>query len=244
MSQEKIKYPKLELHKEIEYFKMLPNPEIKERLICSFLFLVDRIVKKYKKYSHYEDDLTQEGILGLIRAVEKYEIDKGISFKLYASWWIVLYIKRTLNKQVTFIQTPKYVTDIAEYIIRHKIDYKSNNLIKLAKSLNIKISFLEKAIYYLENPMIINYDYTEIETTDNFAIKHEKKEVKQKIISKLYYLDAKEKIVVKMFFGINPYRKHTLQEIGEIFQRSNVRIHQIKNEAIKKLKKEIKDDFI
>ena len=228
---------------------------LKNRFVVSNLHLVLSIARKYTNRGLPLSDLLQEGNLGLIHAVDKFDYTLGFKFSTYASWWIKQGVTRALQEKSKTIKTPAYL-----YEHLSKINQVTNELSeKLGRrptlneiSVDMGIPkknvefFLEtssklvRGIYSLDSPVanekettwmdfIADQSVTPVETL--LAIK----KVKENIDEILTPLSSKEESILKMRYGIDHDTTYTLKEIGEMYGITRVRVRQIQNSAQEKI---------
>jgi len=218
------------------------------------LKLVIKISKNYKNEFLDFFDLVQEGNLGLIKAIEKFDYSKGFKFSTYASWWIKQQIKRTINEKTNTIKIPVHLLDLRKKINKFKLSYLSShgkepsektilkefNITK-EKYLTISEINMTKSIYTPINKeqdsketlldTIIDKKVNTEEINSRNNIKNDIKKILKEQLSE------KEYIVIKQRFGLNDDNsEYTLEEISKPLGISKERVRQIENSALKKLR--------
>ena len=214
----------------------------KYKLITANLRLVIWIAKQYvykKRLSFL--DLIQEGNLGLMKAVEKWNPELGYKFSTYATWWIKQSISRALADKGKIIRYPVHVNDTLHKIFKY-IDTFEQKPINKQIAEHFKMTE-DKVKFYLECPrailgidnILLNYpdDYNSIDTTESNLIINNGTKMLSKILSSL---SAKERDVIILRFGLNGEQEKTLEEIGNQFGVTRERIRQIEVRALNKLK--------
>lgn len=202
----------------------------KEKLIVSNLRFVVSIAVKYQNLGLPLMDLINEGNMGLIRAVEKFDVTKGFKFISYARWWIRHFILKAIFEQSTSIKLPlKYATQISK---RDEIN-DSDTVQKLKQiyrpvSLDQKLSEDNNSDTILDLVDSGDYDQPEKVVMDN--------NLKEIISEVLFKLKPIERDVISRHFGLNGKQPLTLKEIGEKYNLTKERIRQIEHTALDKLK--------
>ncbi|HEX8948346.1 MAG TPA: RNA polymerase sigma factor RpoD, partial [Dissulfurispiraceae bacterium] len=224
----------------------------KEQLIESNLRLVISIAKRYIGKGLTLGDLIQEGNIGLMRAVDKFEYKRGYKFSTYATWWIRQAISRAIADQSRIIRIPVHMIEninkinkiIKELVQEHGIEPGPEEIAKrskipLDKVKNIlKISkepiSIETPIGEEDDTMLKDFieDKSNLSPLDTVI----QEDLKVHIDKILCTLSPKEEMVIRKRFGIGEESPHTLEEVGQAFDVTRERIRQIQVKAIRKLK--------
>lgn len=223
----------------------------REHLIKANTRLVVSIAKRYIGNGVPLLDLIQEGNLGLMRAVEKYEYGRGFRFSTYATWWIRQTITRAIADQGRTIRVPVYLTDKIRkmYRIAHDLEQSLGHppsVTELAEALHIdanKVKWMMKVSrppISLESP--VGDDETELgmlvedEHTPSPAQSVYQEMLRERINQVLSTLSPREARVLRLRFGLDCDRAYTLEEVGQKFGLTRERIRQIEGKALRRLR--------
>jgi RNA polymerase primary sigma factor len=225
----------------------------KEKLIRANLRFVVNVAKKYQNQGLSLMDLISEGNIGLINAIEKFDVDKGYHFISYAVWWIRQAILKAICEKSRMIRLPLNRANELMQIEKAKKELTIDNgeepeVGKIAKSLDMKTSHVKdlvnisKEIVSLETPIYDNSDSTNLggfiedskyESPDEYVLKESLLETINQVLSTL---TKKESEIVQYRFGLNGRRPLSLKEIGEKYNLTKERIRQIEKNALKRLR--------
>jgi RNA polymerase primary sigma factor len=236
---------------------------IKQRMVEENLKLVISIAKRYnnKKRGLSFQDLVQEGVVGLMRAIDKFEVSKGYKFSTYATWWIRQSISRVIrNHSRGDIRIPLYVLDKLNRIRKEALNHQQKEgfhyltIKEMSDLTGIPIRELPslsiaKFQISLEEPVKDGAlkDYMQDKKAeDPFRIVERKN--REEIIKKaLFILEPQEKAIIKLRYGIGERREYTLREVASMMKISPEWARQVQRRALIKLKKElrkIKDNLL
>jgi RNA polymerase primary sigma factor len=203
----------------------------KDKLITSNLRFVVSIAVKYQNLGLPLMDLINEGNMGLIRAVSKFDVEKGFKFISYARWWIRHYILKAIFEQSTAIKLPlKYATQLSK---RENEDHDTETVQKL-RQIYRPVSLDQKLSEDTNSDTILDLvDDGRYELPEKVMLQKNLREIINDVMTKLKPI---ERDVISRHFGLNGKRPLTLKEIGEKYNLTKERIRQIEHTALDKLR--------
>jgi RNA polymerase primary sigma factor len=243
------KYPLLTQEEEIDLARRAKNgdEEARKRLILSNLKLVITIAKSYSSYGVPFLDLIEEGNIGLIKAVSRFDPERGYRFSTYSSWWIKQSIVRAISNFSRTIRIPIHVFQLMKKYIA--MERSGDNLTQQEKAefLGIsprKLKMTEELVRNIRALDVSNSIDTFTQLANNAEIEDDT-DVEKIILSQIEHeelaglldrLSEREKLILKVRFGFDDGVTHTLAETGKVINVSRERVRQLELRALRKLR--------
>ncbi|MBN1356208.1 sigma-70 family RNA polymerase sigma factor [bacterium] len=223
------------------------------RLVSANLRLVIAVAKRYSNRGYPFADLVQEGNIGLIKAAERFDWQRGCRFSTYAIWWIRQAITRAISDHSRTIRLPVHLSEMLNKMnrISHRLiqqKHRNPTLEELSEEVHRPVDEIRRIVMLNQNTYSLQAlvgddeetplsDFLPDESAESPIQEAERNELRELVLAALTPLSERERIVLRLRFGIGTGIEHTLEEIGRFLGLTRERIRQIEAHALDKLRR-------